>query len=668
MSNIHVNAITGQVAIAPEGTGPQQSNIHVYEPGMYKINLQTGQVAIPSANGQYEIHDLTPSQMHALSSPEAVLARQTGSAVGLSQGESAPSLTESTARGASQGVSLGTQDEVNAAIQAVMAKMRGDQAPVDPNHPVTGGMSSDFSALYNNSVGQERQANTAAKAENPKAFKAAMYGGALLPALAMPANTIRQAATSGAAQGGLLGLGLADTEDMKKLLMSGAFGAGGGALLGGLTRGIQSAAFDNNTGTGIAYNALAGSAPGHDIGNIQVRPGSMPAELDPAMSDLLRTAGAKNGPVAAEAIPQARGRVDAVNQAIYGEVGNRLSPEDAQLLLQRIQEQGQTTNQAAYAAAHANPTRIGLTPDVTRRPSFQEALASANARATDEMPPRQIDPTNLSSLDMDLIDRALQRAQTAATQSHGDTSQAAQIAQARIPTRGEVAGTVRQVADQAFPELATARQGAAQSFSLERAIEAGHGWLKSTTSPEQVGAEFNAMPPEQQQAALASFATDLRNTLGTKTARANLGQVFEKIGLADKMLNLGVPQESVDAMVQGGQGARQVLAALEGGSMTARNQAGAEAMQSSLSQIKGGDLVAAGVLHSPAVAAALPLVRGAGGRAEREAARQIIVALTTPGGRGLTSLINRAPQTWGGMLNAPARTAGSLLGSSFGGM
>ncbi len=687
---VKINSQTGQVAIL-RGDG-----WHVYAPGMYKMNVQTGQVAVPDAKMTgYEVHDAP--DVSKLNSIDALLARKTGgdpmmqaaatqginpnafqaalqppqaqpqapqqqmpSNIAMGQGESA-------LRGLQQGVTLGTSDEIGGAAGGLVSSLMGNQAPIDPAHPVTGpGISSGFLANYLASVGQERGLNRAALESNPKTYKASRFAGMLAPSLAMPADTILQAAGSGAAQGGLLGLGLADTQDPKRLLLGGVGGGLGGALLGAGVRGLQSVAFDNNTAPGIAYNALSASAPGGDIGNIVTRPSSAAAELDPGMAGLLADAGHMNGNAAAAAIPTARARMGDVNQAIIQRVGADLSPLDAGALGETLQNQAQINNAANYAAANASPVRVGLPYDTTQRPSFLDALHAAQAAAADEMPPRHIDPTNLGARDIDLIDRMLQGAQRSATESRGDTSQAAQIAKALIPTRGQVAGDVRNVADAAFPELAHARAGAAEHFGLQDAIEAGRTWLTSTKSPEQVGAEYNAMTPDQQQAALSGFATDIRNMLGTKTARANLGVVFEKTGLADKLRNVGMPDDVINNIVRGGAGARDVLNALEGGSMTARRIAGKEAMKSTLGSVKPGDLVAAGVLHSPALAMALPALRGMGARSEREAAALIVNALTQPGGTALASIVNRAPQTWGGLLNAVPRTTGGLLGTGYG--
>jgi hypothetical protein len=665
MNEVKVNGKTGQVAVITEGTGPLASRVHVYDPGGYKINYKTGQVAVLGPSGQYEVMDLAPDQVAALSSPEALLRKDTGGIGMISEGTPITSQGESAIRGLQQGVTFGTSDEIAGATHALLAGLTGEKVPNQQN-PVTGEMGGAGQA-YLRGAYEDRERNKAAKDSNPRTFKGALYGGALLPSMAMPANTLAQAGASGAAQGGLLGLGMANTEDPAALLKSGGIGAAGGATLGLLMKGLYDVAFTHNSPTGLAYAALDESTPG-GIMNMRVRPGSAPAELDPAMANNLRGAASMNSAAAGEAIPAARARMENVNNAIINEIGNRLSPEDAAAAQIRLVQEAQARNQAAYhgpGGAYSNPARVGLTPEITQRPSFQEALGAVEARAADEWPPRNVDPTDLGALDIDLIDRALQQAQHAATTSHGDTSAAALAAQARIPTRGEVAGAVRGVADQAFPELATARAGAAESFGVEQALETSRRWIRSNVSPEQVGAEFAAMSPQEQQVAVAGIATDIRNILNTKTARANLGQVFDRLGIAEKLRNIGVADEFIDRVVAGGQGARSVLDALEGGSMTARNLAFKDAMEPTFNQVKSGDLVAGAVMNSPAVTLALPILRGVGDRAKQGAAAEIIQALTTPGSAGITGLINRAPQTWGGLLNAPFRTGGALLGTEF---
>lgn len=685
---VKVNAGTGQVAVMRGGAW------HIFSPGMYKVNAQTGQIALPDvkANG-YEIHD-APDAVSKLSSPDAILARQTGGvqvappapdpnqfkAALQPPGQAAPAPNdmimgqgESALRGAQQGITLGTADEIGGAAGGLVRAALGDQAPIDPAHPVTGGMSGGFVPNYLASVGQERALNAAAQASNPKTYKGARLAGSALPAMAINPASMAGTVATGAAQGGIMGAGFSDANDWGKALTSGAIGAGLGGASAGAARGLFNAAFNNNTGAGLAYKTVQATSPDEAFPSIirrTVQPGLAPAELDAVMADVLKSQAARNPSAAVAAVPVAQGQMQRANDIAVQGVNQMVSPENAALLEQQIQQQAQAANGPAYAAAHASPVRVGLPYDITQRPSFQEALAAANARATDEMPPRHIDPTDLSALDLDLIDRALQRAQRAATETRGDTSQAAQIAQARIPTRGEVAATVRQVADQAFPELATARQQAAHSFSVQEALTAGGTALNPSREALDVATEFSALGPQQQQAYRAGVATKLRSMLATKTANANVGQVFDRTGLADKLEAIGFPRPAIDQIVEGGAGARRVLDALQGGSDTARKLIAAKAGESGISQLKPSDLITGSVMGGDpitkgTISAALPILRAAGSNAERNAAGTVIRALTGPGGHDLVSLYNQAPQTWGGLTTGAPAAVGGLSAATF---
>ena len=664
-NSVTVNPTTGQIAIL------RDDGWHIYDPGMYAVNQKTGQIAIPDAKTKsYEIHDV-PGVVTKLGSPDAILARQTGqlgtAPTGLSQGEPAPDVGTSLARQTGNALSFGVGPLASTEGAALANTINGVPAPVDPQHPVTGGMTTGFGANMRNIYPQVRQEYESDFTTNPLTSKLALAGGSLLAGSAMGAKTLWDNVLSGAGQGGLLSYGFSDATNPKSALLNTLIGMGGGAA-GGAAGSAVSRVLSELTPSGLAYKSLAAAAPTEgDIGSIQVRPSSMPAELDPGMTGLLQTAGQKNGAAAAEAIPAVRDRLAAVNDAIVGKVNSELSPEDAALLGQRITDQAKVTNRANYAAAYANPATVGLTPEITTRPSFNDALVAAKAAAADEYPPRTLDPTNLTAKDIDLIDRVLSSTQKAATDSRGDTSTAAQVAKATIPTRGEVANDVRSVADSTFPELAKARAGAEEAFGLKDAIDLGGTWLSSGKSAEQVGVEFRKLTPAQQNTALAGFATDIRNMLSTKTAKANLGQVFERTGLADKLREIGISDDVVMAITKGGQGAKNALAALEGGSMTARNLAGAQAMRSAFSNVNPSDFVAGALMGRGsrpvqiASSIAFPFLRGMTARAERNAAGEIVNALTTPGAAGLANVINRAPQANGSLLTTPFRVGGGLL-------
>lgn len=655
MADIKVNQSTGQVAVNRDGKWA------IYEPGTYKVNRQNGQIALATPQG-YEIHD-SPETVTKLSTPDALLRMQTG---GLGASQSLPgsnmSQGESALHGVQQGLTLGLSDEIGAETSAALGAMHGDVNPIDPNHPVTGGMARGFGPAYQKDIIQERDINKAAQSANPSTYKGTKFASSMLPFLASMPTTVASAMRLGGAQGGLLSFGNADTQDPLSVLKQTGLGAGGGALLGGVAQAVMRPALADTTASGLAYRALDESTPGGML-NIKTRPSSAPAELSAPLADALKSAAAMNGSAAAARIAQAQGRMANVNNAIRGE----FDTPDAELLMQDIQKKASAANGPAYEAAYASPNKVGLTPNLTERPSFQDALTAAKAAAADESPPRSLDVTNLGAKDMDLIDRILQGTQKSAIESRGDTTPAGIVSKALIPTRGEVAKDVRGVADTAFPELASAREGAKESFGLQNAIETGQGWLKSTKSSDEVGAEFSKLTAPQQEAALAGFFTDIRNQLNTKTGRANIGVVFERTGLAAKLREIGFPQEKIDAITKGGQGARQVLDALQGGSDTARKLAFAKGLESSLSSVRSGDLAAGALLNSPAVALALPATRAIGNASQKKAAGLLVNALTEPGAQGIANIYNSAPQTWSGLLAQPPAYAGALLGSQIGG-
>lgn len=662
MSNIRVNSKTGQVAIAAEGTGPQQSNVRVFDPGMYKLNLKTRQVAIPVGNGKYEIHDLRPDQVSALSTPDAIYARQTG---GLnSQGSYAPSAMESFIRGAGQGVTLNTGDEIGGLAGATVRKAMGDTAPVDPNHPVTGGMSSNFGALYNSSVGQERAKLQGDLSTNPKIFKTGRLAGSLIPSAALPAGKFSSAMGFGALQGGIAGAGNANTNNIDDILTQAAIGGGAGAA-GGALSALGTKIFAANTPSGMAYNAIDQASP-EGIGPLAqatAANGGAPAEQSAVLADTLRNFSEQAPNEAAAAVAPAQARMAAVNDQAVQQVDSLLSPENAVLYLKGVKDAARAANGPAYDVAHASPVRIGLPKEVQAQPVFQDAMKAAQEAASNELPPRNIDASNLSAQDIDLIDRMLQTMKKTATESAGDTSASAIKAKATLPAVSQRAADTRYVADQAFPELATARQGAQQAFAVQTALKNGGQALAPGREAVEIAAEYSALSPPEQEAYRVGIATKLRAMLAQKGSAANAGQVFDKTGLADKLVAVGFPQATVDKIVKGGMSARAVLNALQGGSDTAQKLLAAEAGKSPLSKITARDLMLAALTNIPTMGG-VKIANVMGSAAEKGAARNVVEALASQGPQQLQSLIRLAPQSSAPLFNILGRSAAINQGVS----
>lgn len=656
---IKVNGTTGQVAIIAEGTGPQKSNIRVFNPGMYKVDIHAGKIAIPTGKG-WEVHDITLDQATALSSPDAIAARQTG--VG-SNGSMNPSPMESFARGLQQGVTLNTADEIAAAASGGMRSLMGEKA-VDPNHPVTGGQQDGFGALYNQDVAGERAKLQADMQTNPKLFKAGRFAGMLAPGFLLPTAKLAPSILAGAGQGAIAGAGDANSQNLDDILTKAAIGAGAGAAGGGIAS-TASKVMAANTPTGMAYNAIDQASPSgiRALAIDTARSGGSAAEQSPVLADVLRNYSEQAPKQAAALVGPAQQRMAQVNQQAVANVDQLLSPENAVLYLKQVKQAARAANGPAYDAAYASPVRIGLPREVQAQPVFKDALKAAQAAAENEIPPRSIDPSNLSAQDIDLIDRMLQTMKTAAEKSQGDTSEAAIKAKATLPAVAQRASDTRYVADQAFPELASARSGAKTALQKQTALKLGAQALAPGREAVEIAAEYSALSPSEQEAYRVGIATKLRAMLASKGSAANSGQVFDKTGLAEKLVAVGFPQETVDKIVKGGMSARAVLNALQGGSDTAQKLLAAEAGKSPMSKVTPRDLILAALTNLPTMGG-VKAMNVAGAAAERGAAKNIVEALASQDANTLRSLIFNSPQNIAPLVNILGRSAGINQGLS----
>jgi len=657
MNPVKVNSKTGQIAVA-RGTEPRADAVTIYNPGEYKINPMKGQIAIPTPDGKYEIHALTPEQSSALMSPDALLRRQTGM-VGSGVGEKTTGEGESALRGAQQGVTLNLSDEIGGLTSAAMANAQGRPIAKDPQHPVTGGMTTDLLAQYLNQVQGERADNQAALESSPKIFKSAQLAGSIIPSAALPAARALPAIGFGAAQGAVQGAGGADTQDLKGILFNTMIGAGGGAA-GGAMGSAANKIFAANTPSGMAFNAIDQASPNgiKALAGETAQAGGSAAEHSPVLADVLRNYSEQAPKTAASLVGPAASRMAQVNKQAVGEVDRMLSPENAILYLKNVKQAAKAANGPAYDAARASPVRVGLPMEVQNQPVFKDALKAAQSAAENEFPPRQIDPANLSAGDIDLVDRMLRTMKAAAEKSQGDTSEAAIKAQATLPAVAQRQADTRFVADQAFPELKTARDQAAVALQKQEALKLGGQALAPGREAVEIAAEYSALSPHQQEAYRVGIATKLRAMLASKGSASNVGQVFDKTGLADKLVAVGFPQETVDKIVKGGMSARSVLNALTEGSDTAQKLLAAEAGKSPLSKIKPMDLVLAAV-GNIATMGGVKVANEVGKKTEQGAAKRVVEALAAQGPDALKGLIFNSPQSAAAIFNVLARTGGA---------
>jgi hypothetical protein len=139
--------------------------------------------------------------------------------------------TETAARGALQGVSLGNADELLATFETLRAKANGHTGP--------------FSKLYKEYRDTYRNMDEQARAANPKTYLASeLVSGVATPGIGWlkGGKTAMAAVKAGAAGGAIAGFGNAketDAQALKEAAVGGAIGAGAGLVLHGVIKGAQ---------------------------------------------------------------------------------------------------------------------------------------------------------------------------------------------------------------------------------------------------------------------------------------------------------------------------------------------------------------------------------------------------------------------------------------------
>lgn len=653
MSDFKVNPKTGQIAVSqPDGSWA------VYEKGQYKTNPQ-GQIAVP-AQGGWQI--LSQPQQAAAPNPIDQGLEQFAGPPG-SGGSPDVSVYGAAGEGLIKGGGMGWADELGAAgaaaLEASRPEFRGMQAGRSAYQPST------FSSRMDEGEQFARAKDAAAAEAHPIAYGAGTLAGSLPSALALPSRTGLQAAGSGAVGGSLFMAGASDAPTLEGRIKAGLGGAAfGGAL--GAGGSLIGKAIASNMPTGIASKVIDDANPS-GLGALVARTqriGLPPAAIDPVLADVLKTAATKNPKAAVQAIPGAKAGMAAANQKMFDQIDTLLSPENGPLLQQAIKDAAKGTNSAAYLKAYATNEGqgvVGMLPEDSARPVIQEALEIAQKLASNEKPPRTVDPGNLTAVDLDVVQRTLGKALEGAKMGTAST-----VDKMLVGPRGDAQQTVMDLINAAAPDLAKAEIGAKEAFKLRAAVDSGTQWFRPSKAPAEVADEFAKMTPNEQQAALSGFATSLKNVLGTKNAKANLSLMFEKLGLKEKLESLGFPARNIDEITAGGQGARNVLDSLQGGSDTARKLSAAKSLDAPIGQIRNTDILTAGLFKNPMLAAILPGARALGDKITESAAGHVVRALTDP--QALVDLARSSPQAYRQLLMSILQASGRPVSGSLPGV
>lgn len=172
---------------------------------------------------------------------EEIVPTQQSAGPSWDETEDVPSRTESVARGAAQGLSLGFADEISGAaggmwddLQKALAGESGPKATYDEFGRVSNAAELNKNATYSKRRDESRDANRKAQEANPGSYVGGELAGSLATAFVPGLNvakgaTLAARAGQAAAMGGASGLGMSEEESLTGMAQDTAIGAGLGA-------------------------------------------------------------------------------------------------------------------------------------------------------------------------------------------------------------------------------------------------------------------------------------------------------------------------------------------------------------------------------------------------------------------------------------------------------
>lgn len=172
--------------------------------------------------------------------PDAYLAESSFDPDEYLRDEPSASMAESGLRGASQGFSLGFDDEIAGGLSVLgrpfgVKGLGGKLSDIELTSPTLN--TDEILGEYTRVRDLERKANEDAQKSNPGTYLAGQIAGgagsAIVPGLNVAKGAgLLKTAGMGAAQGGLTGLGMSDKEDLSGLAVDTGLGAGLGGIAG----------------------------------------------------------------------------------------------------------------------------------------------------------------------------------------------------------------------------------------------------------------------------------------------------------------------------------------------------------------------------------------------------------------------------------------------------
>lgn len=588
MTDIQFNPKTKQITYQTPDGGQVTLDRH-----QYKVSEVTGQLAIPTLDGRWEILD-GPVEQEKLPVVRAPRTPKWFSSVTGKEVTPLPSTRESFGEGAEQGLTLGFKDELTGASEAARKAVGlGKQG-------------------YTEARDAARNYRDVVQSRHPWAYLTGEFAGAAPAAVATGGESLAGQLVAGASLGTISGAGHSDADTAAGMasdaLKGGAIGtglAGAGAAAPALVRTI--------TPTGRALKALTPLA--EEVQGAQQQPGR-PAEHSLRLADALRGASHASPIKASGYIPAARAALaEGYDRTIQG-LSDMVSPENAVKMIAEANRVAKTNAKELYPEAYSLPDQIELPLSLLSNPYFKFALPEARRLAKAEG--RNLDVTKLTTEDVHNIrqslDDAIKSAFKAGKSNVGYATK-------------EVRNALTAEAYKVNPKLQVADLDYSKNKAIVDAVQKGVEASKPGKDITEVQMEFDGLSFPEQQAYKVGLASGFKQRAGTTAAKRTPEKLLEVPNVAAKLEAVGVPSELIEDFVKVAEGKAAFADAVIGGSATGKNIAFKEGIRHPLEDITGGTV--AGTALTSGAGAAVPLVQGAGRGLSRRTADLLIDALAS---------------------------------------
>lgn len=537
-------------------------------------------------------------------------------------------------QGGRQGVTFGFADELRAGAQAAFS---GESRSPVTGRKIEASQPGTFDEKYNANLTRERGALSAARENHPVAAAGGEIGGAVLSSAMLPVLApvrgaglgaeVANGALNGAAAGAAYGFGAGEGGVGNRLgsaAVGGATGGAAGAIIPAAVAGAKYAAGKVAAPFRAAMNPEAEAS--RRVGMALTRDGSSPQQAQAMLNSaggqplVVADAGGETTRALARSAgntsPEAR---DAINAAVDARQNTQIDRAEAFIkgLVPRanatqtaddLKAAARRVNEPAYRSAY-NQAPAMWTPELkqlTTSPDVQDAISKATrigankATASGYTPPvnpfvklpdgsilPRVKPDGsraLPSLQFwDHVKQALDDKITVA-QRAGENGQARDLTMLKTQLVDHL--------DSMVPAYKSARQGAAQFFGAQDALEAGQKFVAAKVENEAAKKVVAKMSAPERELFAEGFATDLIARIREGGNRYDVANsIFVKSPAARERVQIALgPQKAaqLEAFVRSENVMTMLKRAVQGNSTTARQLAELGLAGGASSVINGG--------------------------------------------------------------------------------